>query len=153
MNLNVNAVLTIDVSNMESRDLSIYRKEGDTWVEIQCVRRGDNLEAEISTLGEFKVMEGDLVTDVPVTLELITNTLTPFDIKYAIPERGNVRIDVYNAIGQRVKTLVNNAMEPGFYTVKWNAQTEYGEIVGNGIYFYRLSAAGEGLTKKIVVVR
>ncbi|MCW4043790.1 MAG: hypothetical protein NWE90_08745, partial [Candidatus Bathyarchaeota archaeon] len=153
MNLNVNAVLTIDVSNMESRDLSIYRKEGDTWVEIQCVRRGDNLEAEIGTLGEFKVMEGDLVTDVPVTLELITNTLTPFDIKYAIPERGNVRIDVYNAIGQRVKTLVNNAMEPGFYTVKWNAQTEYGEIVGNGIYFYRLSAAGEGLTKKIVVVR
>ncbi|MCK4321511.1 hypothetical protein KAX08_03210 [candidate division WOR-3 bacterium] len=153
MNLNVNAVLTIDVSHMESRDLSIYRKEGDTWVEIQCVRRGDNLEAEIGTLGEFKVMEGDLVTDVPVTLELITNTLTPFDIKYAIPERGNVRIDVYNAIGQRVKTLVNNAMEPGFYTVKWNAQTEYGEIVGNGIYFYRLSAAGEGLTKKIVVVR
>lgn len=153
MNLNVNAVLTIDVSHMESRDLSIYRKEGDTWVEIQCVRKGDNLEAEIGTLGEFKVMEGDLVTDVPVTLELITNTLTPFDIKYAIPERGNVRIDVYNAIGQRVKTLVNNAMEPGFYTVKWNAQTEYGEIVGNGIYFYRLSAAGEGLTKKIVVVR
>lgn len=153
MNLNVEAIITIDVSSIESQDLSIYRKEGDIWVEIPCVRRGDKLEAEIGTLGEFKVMEGDLVTDVPVTLELITNTLTPFDIKYAIPERGNVRIDVYNAIGQRVKTLVNNAMEPGFYTVKWNAQTEYGELVGNGIYFYRLSAAGEGLTKKIVVVR
>ncbi len=153
VNLNVDAHLTIDVSNMKSKKLSIYRKEGDSWVEIPSVRKGDAIEAEINTLGEYKAMEGDLVTDIPVTFELTTSTLNPFDIRYAIPEKGNVRIDVYNALGQRVKTLVDGIVNPGVYTLRWDTRTDNDIMVGNGIYFYRLSASGKSLTKKIVLVR
>jgi len=153
VSLNKNAVLTIDVSARKSRNLSIYRKEADSWVEIPCTRKGDKLEAEISAFGEYKVTEGDLVTNLPLTLQLSTNTLNSFDIRYAIPEKGNVRLDVYNALGQRVKFLVNGVMMPGFYAVRWNGRTENGGLVGNGVYFYRLSAVGNRLTKKIVVVR
>ncbi len=153
MNLNVNAILTIDVSDRESDKLSIYRKDGNNWIEIPCIRKGDKVEAEIKTLGEFKVMEGNLVTNIPLTLELTTNTLTPFDIRYAIPEKGKVRIDIYNALGQRIKTLVNSVVNPGFYTARWDARADNGVMVGNGIYFYRLSATGENITKKIVLVR
>ena len=98
-------------------------------------------------------MEGDLVTNLPTTLELSASTFNSYDIRYAIPERGKVSLDVYNALGQRVKSLVNGVMMPGFYAVRWNGQTENGGLVGNGVYFYRLSAAGNRLTKKIVVVR
>jgi hypothetical protein len=153
VNLNVKAIMTVDVSGRKSGGLSLYRKEGDNWVEIPCVRKGDKLEAEISSFGEFKVMEGDLVTNLPTTLELSASTFNSYDIRYAIPERGKVRLDVYNALGQRVKSLVNGVMMPGFYAVRWNGQTENGGLVGNGVYFYRLSAAGNRLTKKIVVVR
>jgi hypothetical protein len=151
--LNVNAILSIDVSNNESKELSIYRKEGNNWIEIPCVRKGNTLQAEITTLGEFSIKEGSLVTDVPLTLELSTKTLDPYEIKYAVPEKGNVRIDVYNALGQRINTLVNGVLEPGYYKVNWNARTENNELVGNGVYFYRISAVSETLTKKIVVVR
>jgi hypothetical protein len=151
--LNINAILSIDVSGNESKELSIYRKEGNNWIEIPCVRKGNKLQAEITTLGEYSIKEGNLVTDVPLTLELSTKTLDPYEIKYAVPEKGNVRIDVYNSLGQRINTLVNDVMEPGYYKVNWNARAENNELVGNGVYFYRISVASETLTKKIVVVR
>jgi hypothetical protein len=55
-------------------------------------------------------------------------------IKYALPERSNVKIDVFNIIGQMVAQLVNSEQEAGYRFVVWNA------TVSTGIYFYRIEA-------------
>jgi hypothetical protein len=55
-------------------------------------------------------------------------------IKYALPERSNVKIDVFNIIGQMVAQLVNSEQEAGYRFIVWNAN------VSTGIYFYRLEA-------------
>lgn len=153
MNLNKKAVLTFDISDKKSENLSIYRKEGDSWFEVPCTRRGDKLEAEISALGTYKVMDGDLVTNLPATLQLYSNSLNSFSINYAIPQKGPVRLDVFNALGQRVKTLIDRVVEPGYYYVEWNGRSGNNESLSNGIYFYRLSASGKRLTRKMVLVR
>ncbi|MCK4421114.1 hypothetical protein KAW48_04880, partial [candidate division WOR-3 bacterium] len=143
MNLNKKAVLTFDISDEKSENLSIYRKEGDNWFEVPCTRRGDKLEAEISALGTYKVMDGDLVTNLPATLQLYSHSLNSFSINYAIPQKGPVRLVVFNALGQRVKTLVDRVVEPGYYYVEWNGRSGNNESLSNGIYFYRLNASGK----------
>jgi Arylsulfotransferase (ASST)/Bacterial Ig-like domain/Secretion system C-terminal sorting domain len=58
-------------------------------------------------------------------------------IEYSIPQESLVRIDVYNVIGQRITTLVNEMKKIGNYEITWNAAN-----LSSGIYFYSIKAIG-----------
>jgi hypothetical protein len=66
---------------------------------------------------------------------------------------------VYNVIGQRVATLVNEEQQPGHYSVVWNGYNDRGEQVAGGVYFYRLKAGETNggreflETKKVLLLR
>ena len=61
-----------------------------------------------------------------------------------------VSLRIYNIQGQEVRTLVNDAKEPGSYTVTWSGEDNSGEIVASGIYFYRLEVGASRETKKMI---
>jgi len=73
-------------------------------------------------------------------------------IRYALPGVGDqpsaVRLEVYNILGEKVATLVNEQQPPGYKVVTWNAKD-----VGSGIYFYRLQAGEFVETKRMVVIK
>ncbi|MFU8772655.1 MAG: BspA family leucine-rich repeat surface protein, partial [Anaerolineales bacterium] len=69
-------------------------------------------------------------------------------IRYALPERTNVRLEVYSAIGQRVAVLVNGEQNAGWHVVNFNASH-----LASGVYFYRLRAGRDLKTFKMTLIK
>lgn len=94
---------------------------------------------------------------IPDKLLLDQNYPNPFNpvtkISYGLPFDTDVTIVVYNVLGQKISTLVNQRQSAGSKTVVWDATDERGVAVGSGIYVYRLVAGGEVKSKKMVLVR
>jgi len=74
-------------------------------------------------------------------------------IEYVLGEGQDVTIQIYNVLGQRVRTLVDAPKTAGVHRVEWNGQNRYGTTVGSGVYFYRLQAGDTSETRKMVLVR
>jgi hypothetical protein len=77
--------------------------------------------------------------EAPTHYALFQNSPNPFNpatqIRYTLPQAGQVRLTVYNALGQVVMRLVDSRQEAGAYTVTWDARE-----MASGIYYYRLDA-------------
>ncbi len=94
----------------------------------------------------------------PEAFALANNYPNPFNpattIKYALPEASQVRLEVFNVVGQVVSTLVDNHQNAGRYVVQWDATNDQGHSLSSGIYFYRLQAGGEFLeVKKMLLLK
>jgi hypothetical protein len=74
-------------------------------------------------------------------------------IKYAIREPGHTTLEIYNITGQRVRTLVDGQLQPGYYSAAWDGRSQWGRAVANGVYFYRLTSGEFSDTRKMSVVR
>ena len=55
--------------------------------------------------------------------------------------------------GSLVRTLINGERETGAHVATWNGRNDAGDLVGSGVYFYRIEAAGSSATKKMVFVK
>ena len=90
--------------------------------------------------------------EVPFVYSLEQNYPNPFNptttIAYSIASAGQVRIDLYNALGQKVKTLVNEHKPAGRYQVTVDASD-----LSSGVYFYRIETGSFHAVKKMVLIR
>jgi hypothetical protein len=114
---------------------------------------------------EIRVLQGtlvgtdapDLAAAAPARLALEQNQPNPFrpetKISYALPDRMNVDLAVYNVRGQVVRELAGGIMPAGRHDVRWDGMDGQGRRVAAGVYFYRLVAGGETLTKKMTVMK
>jgi hypothetical protein len=88
---------------------------------------------------------------------LSQNFPNPFNpttqISFNIAKIGQYELNVFNVIGQKIRTIVNKEFNSGLKTVSWNGLNDEGLAVGSGIYFYKLSGNGIELTKKMVLIR
>ncbi|MBD3348403.1 MAG: T9SS type A sorting domain-containing protein [Candidatus Eisenbacteria bacterium] len=100
---------------------------------------------------------GSGVGELPRDLALMQNVPNPFNprtsIRYSLPSRSSVRLSVFDVGGRAVRTLVDRDMGPGHYESVWNGKTDSGEDAASGIYFYRLSADGKELARKLILLR
>lgn len=76
------------------------------------------------------------------------STLIPFHL----PTSGEVRLEVFNMMGQRVATVVDDELGGGAHTAKWDGTDAAGRAVGAGVYLYRLSSGGATVTRRMVLV-
>ncbi|MCB0297974.1 MAG: T9SS type A sorting domain-containing protein, partial [Calditrichaeota bacterium] len=95
---------------------------------------------------------------IPERYELLQNYPNPFNpstlIRYQLPAAGEVELAVYNLIGQRIKTLVQQHQGAGGYAVQWDGTDDASRPVASGIYFYRLSAGKHFVqTRKMLLTR
>lgn len=101
----------------------------------------------------------ELIPDgsLPVTFELIGNYPNPFnpatEIVFAAPRSGHVRLEIYNIVGQKVKTLVDESVTAGLKAVTWDGRSDGGYPVASGIYYYRLSTADGIDVKKMTFLK
>ncbi len=104
-------------------------------------------EFDFGTLGV-----GEGVVEQPLSFNLAPVYPNPFNpsttINFSIPWTGNVKVIVYNALGQKVTTLLNEQMTPGQHTLVWNAQN-----VSSGTYFLRLLSNREQKVQKMVLMK
>jgi hypothetical protein len=102
-------------------------------------------------------------TGIETTPQLVNyldnNYPNPFNptttIRYGIKDKSHVSLQVYNAAGQLVRTLVHEVQTPtseGF-AVKWHGDSNAGSPVASGVYFYRLITGNFELTKKMVLLK
>jgi hypothetical protein len=97
-----------------------------------------------------KTIEVDLGT--PSKFELSQNYPNPFNpattIQYIIPQTGNVKLILYNILGQEVKTLINEMKEAGTYTINFNASE-----LNSGMYLYKIESNGFTQTRKMTLLK
>jgi len=133
-----------------------------------CVDESGGSTANVNFfVGLFENMNGGarifkttyIVTDVepvsnlvPNDYELQQNYPNPFNpsttIQFSIPVEGFVSLDVFNALGEKVSTLVSENLIAGTYKYEWKA-----EDLTSGIYFYRLSTESFNESKKLVLMK
>ncbi|MCE2448374.1 MAG: T9SS type A sorting domain-containing protein [Candidatus Latescibacteria bacterium] len=93
---------------------------------------------------------------LPVASSLEPNYPNPFNSSTQIPYRvsalGPVRLVIYNALGQPVRTLVDAIQAAGAYQVPWDGRDHRGAHVANGVYLYRLQAGTAAQVRKMLVL-
>ena len=113
-----------------------------------------------NTAGNVGVEE-TIPRSLPNDFYLGQNYPNPFNSITTIPYRLNtthgrmvaVTLQVYNSLGQNVKTLVNGLQQPGWHTLTWDGKDEHGKDLPSGIYFYKLEGEDFSLTRVILILR
>lgn len=87
----------------------------------------------------------------------VANYPNPFNpitvINYAVPKKSTVAIEIFNILGQKIKTLVEGERTAGYHSVLWDGKNESGKEVGSGIYLYRLKAGQFTQSKKMLLLK
>jgi len=99
----------------------------------------------------------DKAITTPNDFVLSQNYPNPFNsattIDYSIPRQSRVTIDIYNLLGQKVKSLINEIIPAGNYTAIWDGTDSNNRSVSSGVYYYRISAGDMTDTKKLVLMK
>lgn len=93
----------------------------------------------------------------PDTFALDQNMPNPFNpsttITYQMPESGDVKLVIYNLLGQEVRTVVDESLEAGYHKVVWDGRDAVGRQVASGIYIYRLKAASNIQSRRMMLLK
>ena len=97
-------------------------------------------------------------TTPPDQFQLQQNYPNPFnpstEITFVVPRGSNVFLAVYNLLGQRVRTLVDEVVNTaGPRKVIWDGRNQFGQSVSSGVYFYRLQSAATVLSRRMVLLK
>jgi hypothetical protein len=91
-------------------------------------------------------VDDDANTTVPTEFSLEQNYPNPFNpattIQFSLPVNSDVKLVVYNMLGQEVATLLNEQKNAGGHSIVWNSSNTNGVKISSGIYFYELKADG-----------
>ena len=95
---------------------------------------------------------------VPAHWSLEPNYPNPFNANTVLPFQAanasaNAALQIYNLQGQKIRTLLDGPLGPGFREAIWNGRDASGQIVASGVYLYRLQAGSIALTRKLLFLR
>ena len=93
----------------------------------------------------------------PKTFALKQNYPNPFNpqtaIEYDLERVGKVELHIYNALGQRVRTLVDGEQRPGAYRVLWDGRDDHGQKLASGSYYYQLRIGDLTGAKRMILLK
>ncbi|MBO6793705.1 MAG: T9SS type A sorting domain-containing protein [Balneolaceae bacterium] len=105
-------------------------------------------------LNERSVPEMDelVIGEVPSEFSLLQNYPNPFNpstnIGYTLAEKADVELSIYNMLGQKVATVVNQTQEAGSYSITWQAGN-----LSSGVYIYQLKTGDKSFTKRMMLIK
>jgi hypothetical protein len=93
----------------------------------------------------------------PATFSLTQNYPNPFNpstsINYGLPVAAQVKLVIYNTLGQEVKTLLDSRQSAGEHSVVWDGTNNERHLVPSGLYIYRIKAGDFTSTRKMILTR
>ena len=125
--------------------------------DLAALQRGPVAQVTTDADGHFALPLAALGGPVvPQGFALGQNYPNPFNpstiIPYQLPTAAHVRLEVFNVLGQRVATLVDEERPAGLHAARWDATDAAGQAVAAGVYIYRLRGVGVELTRRLVLV-
>jgi len=98
------------------------------------------------------ILGAEEIEEIPVEFSLSTNYPNPFNpvttINFALPERSDVRVEVYDVLGRRVRLLVDNNLSAGTHSVRFDAGT-----LPSGMYLYRMTAGAFSKVRTMILLK
>jgi hypothetical protein len=95
--------------------------------------------------------------ELPSTYRFEQNYPNPFNsetgIRFQLPAGGEVRIDIYNTVGQRIRTLVDNRYTAGYHIALWDGRDDNGSLVSSGIHLYQIQVGQFVDIRKITLLK
>jgi len=99
----------------------------------------------------------DDAVDLPKEFALSQNYPNPFnpttEIKFDLPIQSFVNLQIFNVLGQKVKTLINSEVEAGYRSITWDGTDDSGKQIASGAYFYILRTGDHTFTKKMTMLK
>jgi flagellar hook assembly protein FlgD len=74
-------------------------------------------------------------------------------VMLALPNEARVELGVYDASGRRVRTLLSGTLSAGYHPQVWDGRDDGGRSLPTGLYLYKLNAAGQRLSQKVMLLR
>lgn len=94
---------------------------------------------------------------LPKKFALSQNYPNPFNpntvIRYSLPVNSKTNLEIYDILGRKVRTLVNEGQNAGYYRIVWDGRNGYGQAVASGIYIYRIQAGDFVKVRKMMLVK
>ena len=126
----------------------------------------NEVAAPIAATGVYAAFTSNIPVDVkddergeslPENFELQQNYPNPFNpsttIRYSIPTRTHVTIEIFNLLGQHVRTVVDGMMSAGRHQAIWDGRSADGQLVSSGLYLYRMSTEQVVLNRKMLLLK
>ena len=124
---------------------------------LDSTTRAVVLKDVLTFFGTTGVQEKPTATGVPLSYSLEQNYPNPFNpetkIQYTIPYASNVKVAIYNLLGQKVVDLVDKYQEAGRYQVAWDGRDATGKKMASGVYICRLEAGDFVSSKKMILLK
>lgn len=130
----------------------------DSYYRASPIWRGEGIIEAPPPILETAVEEG-VDSGLPTSFSLAQNFPNPFNpstiIQFTLPVDGEARLRVFNASGQKIRSLVEGHQQAGVYVMNWDGRDASGAEVASGSYLYRLEVPSAGLseTKTMTLIR
>ena len=100
----------------------------------------------------------EVKSNLPTEYSLEQNYPNPFNpstkINFNIPKNSNVKLEIFNIIGEKIATLISNKVyQPGSFSIEWNGLNQFGRQVPSGVYLYKISADKFSTVKKMMLIK
>lgn len=166
----ITITLSYDDAGMTAEEegrISLWHYDGNEWINItQELNMVDNfVTGQTTSLSPFVLglladptyVGDELPGKLPQDFRLRQNYPNPFNpqtvIEYSVATRSQVLIEVFNVVGQRVRTLVDETVSAGTYRLTWDGNDSNGNRVASGVYLYRIQADDYVQTKKMILLK
>jgi hypothetical protein len=163
--LGANSILSTDFANALNFDPDVTLSPPNiytAWMDNRIPGSGFDIFASAIKYRQTKVEEEEV--NHPFSFDLGQNYPNPFNPTTTIPfmasskefAAGNpirTTLIIYNILGEKIRTLVDDKRQPGNYKIIWDGKDEKGKDVASGIYFYRLKIGENSISKRMVLLR
>jgi hypothetical protein len=133
--------------------------DGDGLEEVIVLTRSGSCALSGSHIIEWTGPATDVGSASPMSQDLALKQNAPnpaaasTDIAFTLPEAGTAELAIYDPGGRLVRRLVEGSLTAGAHRVSWDGHDDRGNDAASGVYFYRLSYAGQTETEKMIVLR
>ena len=94
---------------------------------------------------------------IPAIFFLRQNYPNPFNpithIQFGLSKKTKVKLEVFNMLGQKVKTLINTNLHAGTFDIEWNGKNDAGNLVSSGLYIYKLEVGNSSQSMKMIFLK
>jgi large repetitive protein len=146
------AVMGLDAEGLHGEgEIAVLRFESAAHVNVTSVDCRNSYNQALATNAKSQTSE------IPTAFGLEQNYPNPFNpsttISYGLPVAGDVRVDVYDILGQHITRLVSGVQEAGYHDVAWDGKDSAGRQRASGIYIYRVQAGQYSAAKKMILMK
>ncbi|MFQ5708979.1 MAG: FlgD immunoglobulin-like domain containing protein [bacterium] len=161
--------LPVQAATTDWTQYSVILQPPEDAVGVSVRARYRNLTTGISYWDDFLVTPVEVTSvenpgdfdgrpsGVPERFELAQNFPNPFNpsttIEYKVAKATNLTLDIYNLLGQKIRSLIDQPQAPGTYRVQWNGRDDQGRQVSSGIYIYRFQAGNRVFFNKMTLLK